>query len=74
MKNALTTNEKIKERLVKEIKLCGLTNTEIARRVGISVAMLTQYRTTKKMPNLENFAKLCEVIGCDANYVLGLSD
>ena len=68
------TNDLIKERLNKEIKVSGLTSSEIARRVGVSPTMLTQYRTTKKMPSLETFARICKVIDADANYILGLTD
>ena len=62
----------IKQRLSEEIKNSGLTTIEIAKRVGISPEMITQYKTTKKLPKLDTFAKLCEVLDVDANYILGL--
>lgn len=67
-------NEIIKLRLSEEIKTCGLTTIEIAKRVGVSPEMITQYKTTKKMPKLDTFARLCEVLNVDANYILGLID
>ncbi len=73
-KKATITIETIRSRLNQEIKLSGLSNTEIADKVGISRTMLSQYKGTAKMPSLENFARICEIIGCDANYVLGLTD
>ena len=72
--NVKTNIETIRIRLNQEIQLSGLNHSEIARRVGISPTMLSQYKGTAKMPSLENFARICEVIGCDANYVLGLTD
>ena len=48
----------IKQRLVEELNSCRLTTTEIAKRVGVSPEMITQYRTTKKLPKLDTFAKL----------------
>jgi len=64
----------IKERLSEEIRNCGLTTVQIAKRVGVSPEMITQYCTTKKLPKLDTFAKLCKELDLDANYILGLSN
>ena len=64
----------IKSRLISEIKNTHLTTIEISRRVGVSPEMITQYMTTKKLPKLDTFAKLCKELDLDANYILGLSD
>lgn len=64
----------IKERLIEEIKNCSLSKNEIAQRVGVSPEMITQYCTTKKLPKLDTFAKLCKELDLDANYILGLTD
>ena len=66
--------EIIKKRLVEELKNSGLTTAEIARRVGVSPEMITQYRTTNKLPKLDTFAKLCKELDLDANYILGLTE
>ena len=65
-------NSIIKKRLSEELKNSGLTTVEIARRVGVSPEMITQYRTTKKLPKLDTFSKLCKELDLDANYLLGL--
>ena len=67
-------NSIIKTRLSEELKNSGLTTVEIARLIGISPEMVTQYRTTKKMPKLDTFAKLCKELDLDANYILGLTE
>lgn len=67
-------NSIIKERLRDEIKNSNLTNVEIAKRVGVSPEMITQYLTTKKLPKLDTFAKLCKELDLSANYILGLED
>ena len=67
-------NKIIKERLSEELKASGLTTVEIARRIGVSPEMITQYRTTKKLPKLDTFAKLCKELDLDANYILGISE
>ena len=64
----------IKERLIEEIKNCSLSKNEIAQRVRVSPEMITQYCTTKKLPKLDTFAKLCKELDLDANYILGLTD
>ena len=64
----------IKERLSQEIKTSNLTTIEIAKRVGVSPEMITQYSTTKKLPRLDTFAKLCKELDLSANYILGLED
>lgn len=50
-----------------------MTTIEIARRVGISPEMVTQYRTTSKLPKLDTFATLCKELDLDASYILGLT-
>ena len=62
----------INERLGEEITNSGLTTAEIAKRVGVSPEMITQYKTTKKLPKLDTFARICRELDIDANYVLGL--
>ena len=64
----------IKERLSEEIKNCPLSKIEIAKKVGVSPEMITQYCTTKKMPKLDTFAKLCKELDLDANYILGIDE
>ena len=67
-------NDIIKNRLVEELKNSGLTTVEIAKRVGVSAEMITQYKTTKKLPKLDTFAKLCKELDLDANYILGIDE
>lgn len=67
-------NNVIKERLSVELKNSGLTTVEIAKKIGVSPEMITQYKTTKKLPKLDTFAKLCKELDLDANYLLGITD
>lgn len=66
--------KEIIKRLFEEINSSGLTYSEIAKRVGISVVMLSQYKTLYKLPSLETFTKICSVIGASSDYILGLKD
>ncbi len=42
----------IKERLVEELKYSPYTTKQLAQMVGVSPEMITQYKTTKKLPKL----------------------
>ena len=64
--------EDIKARLREEIKRSGMTTVELARRVGVSSEMITQYWTTKKLPRLDTFARLGQVLDVSADYILGI--
>ncbi|MBQ8657618.1 MAG: helix-turn-helix transcriptional regulator [Clostridia bacterium] len=66
--------EIIKKRLIEELKATKLTTVEIAKRVGVSPEMITQYVTTKKLPKLDTFAKLCKELDLSADYILGLKN
>lgn len=64
----------IKQRLKEELKNSHLTTIQIADKIGVSPEMVTQYTTTKKLPRLDTFAKLCKELDLSANYILGLED
>lgn len=66
--------ELIKTRLIDEIKASKMSFAEIARLVGCTKSMISQYKNTSKMPTTLMLAKICEVIGADANYILGISE
>jgi len=63
-----------KKRLKDEIKHSGFTKVELAEKVGVSPEMITQYYTTKKLPSLETFEKLCRALDVSADYLLGLNE
>lgn len=64
--------EQITKNLKREIELSGKTKTEIAKELGISKPTLSQYLSGKIFPSLTTFAKLCEIIDCSADEILGL--
>ncbi len=64
----------IKKRLTEELKNSKLTTVEIAKKIGVSPEMVTQYTTTKKLPKLDTFAKLCKELDISADYVLGIKN
>lgn len=66
--------EIFKNRLREEIKQNDISVKTIAEKVGVSPEMITQYYTTKKLPSLESFIKLCKALDVSADYMLGLTE
>lgn len=51
-----------------------LTVKQLAEKIGVSPEMVTQYYTTKKLPKLDTFVRICKALNVSADYLLGLSD
>lgn len=66
----MITLEQIQARIADAIKQSGLTQTELARRLGIKQQQVSCYVYGKKMPALDTFANLCAVLDVDANDIL----
>ena len=66
--------EQIRARLVETIRQSGMTQTEIAKRLGIHHSAVGQYLSGRAMPALDTFANLCAVLDVDPAYILCLSD
>lgn len=64
----------IRKRLCEAIRESGLTQMEIARRLGIAQATVGQYLSGRAMPALDTFANLCAVLDVDPAYILCLSN
>ena len=66
--------DKIRERLIEAIKQSGLSQTEIAKRLGIKQPTVGQYLSGRAMPALDTFANLCEILDLDTAYILCLTN
>lgn len=66
----MITAEQIRERIAEAIRQSGMTQTEIACKVGIKQPTIGQYLSGRAMPSLETFANLCKVLDVDTNYIL----
>jgi transcriptional regulator with XRE-family HTH domain len=53
-------------------KLQGFTQTQLAQNVGITQAFLAEIEKGRKRPSLEVLEKLCDALGCSADYLLGI--
>lgn len=63
-----------KTRLKEELENSKLTVKQLAEKIGVSPEMVTQYYTTKKLPKLDTFVRICKALNVSADYLLGLSD
>ncbi len=60
----------IRLKLIEAIKNSGLTQVELAKRLGLCQQSIGQYLHNNKMPALDTFANLCEILDLDANEIL----
>lgn len=70
----MITLENIRVRLIEAIKQSGLSQTELAKRVGVIQQSIAQYLSGRAMPALDTFAKLCAVLDLDANEILCVAE
>ena len=66
--------DKIRERLIEAIKQSGLSQTEIAKRLGIKQPTVGQYLSGRAMPALDTIANLSEILDLDPAYILCLTN
>jgi Helix-turn-helix. len=66
--------DEIQQRLREAIKFSGMTQTEIAKKIGINPSTVSKYTRIDKFPAIDTFAKLCAVLDVSADYILGLQE
>ena len=66
----MVTLDEIRKKLIEAIKQSAMTQTELAKRVGVCQQAIGQYLHQNKMPALDTFANLCAVLDVDANEIL----
>lgn len=62
--------DKIRQKIIEAIKLSGMTQTALAKRIGVCHQAIGQYLYQNVMPALDTFANLCAVLDLDANEIL----
>jgi transcriptional regulator with XRE-family HTH domain len=60
------------KRINQRRKMQGLTQSQLAERVGITQAFLAEIEKGRKRPSLDVLEKLCDALGCSADYLLGI--
>lgn len=59
-------------RLNETIQLSGITQTELAKRIGVSKQTIHDYKLGRAFPNLEHFYLLCLCLDVSPAYLLNL--
>ena len=66
----MVTTTDISKRLAEAIMQSGMTQTEIAVRIGVRQQQISSYIKGKTLPALDTLSKLCTVLDLDANEIL----
>ena len=66
----MITLEQIQTRLAETIKQSGMSQSELARRLGVKHTQISCYVHGKKMPALDTFANLCKLLDVETDYIL----
>lgn len=70
----MITLNQIRARLQEAIKQSGMTQTELAKRIGVIQQSIAQYLSGRAMPALDSFANLCKALDVSADYLLCLEN
>ena len=62
------------ERLKEQRKLYGLTQREIAERLGMSQPSYIRYENGTAEPSQENLVKIADIFDVSVDYLLGRAD
>lgn len=65
-------DQMITENIKNEIESSGKSKTEIAKELGVSKATVSQYLSGRAQPTLATLSKLCRVLDCSADDILGI--
>lgn len=67
-------DKKIPVRIRQEREISGLTQDLLAEKIGLSRQTLINYESGKSPVPIDVILKMCEVFGCEAEYLLCASD
>ncbi len=66
----MITLTQIQNRLAEAIKESEITQSDLAKKLGIRHQQISCYIKGQKMPALDTFANLCKLLEVDTNYIL----
>ena len=56
------------------LKTSGIRQTELAKQCNVTKQTISNYKAGVSFPSIDMLYKLCKVLDCTADYLLGLSD
>lgn len=66
----MITTADISNKLAESIKQSGMTQTEIAKKIGVRQQQISCYIKGKTLPSLDTLSRLCTLLDLDANEIL----
>ena len=66
----MTTTKEISEKLAEAIQQSGITQTELAQKIGVRQQQISSYIKGHTLPSLDTLSRLCSVLDLDANEIL----
>lgn len=70
----MITLSDIQRKLAECIKQCGMTQTELGRKLGIKQQTISHYVKGDIMPALDTLANLCKILDVSPAYILCYED
>lgn len=67
-------SETIGSRIRTKIIASGMSQREFAKRIGTTDVSISRYIKGTRTPKASVAAKMAEVLGCSANYLLGIDE
>lgn len=64
--------EDIQKRLKEAIKCSGLSQKEIAEKLGINPSTVSKYVRGEAFPSIDTLANLCEILDVSSDDILGI--
>ena len=64
----------IGKRIKDERQLKGLTQSQLAEKIGTTQSTIGKYEREELQPNIEVIIKICKVLEISSDYLLGLED
>lgn len=70
----MITLQEIQSNLANAIKNSGMTQSQLAKLLGVSQSCIAHYIKGDIMPALDTFANLCKILDESSDFLLGLEE
>ena len=66
----MTRLDLIKKRLSNELKNCGMTQNQLAKKINTTQSCIAHYIRGDIVPSIDTLAEICYILEIDANEML----